>query len=276
MQNAAGAAATEAAQAQYQIAEDWIDLMTRLGGFTQATTSELSFNGLTDLTTMLEFSKDDLKQMMEHLMKYPHPSRPAGVIVYVSAPGKHNLYTAVYWAKLQLRYGMMPQSANLNDAALVATKVWLKEIKAFKRSEEKQDIAKPPKLKKMSDWTRFWEAARTYFGSTRGAADIPLSYVFRGEERVTMDDIMATYPSRDAQLSRCTILARTHFNTDSARVWSEWKSLIQDGPGWNFVKHHKSTQNGRDAVQELKRQTEGMTGKTVRSKRGRLRSVSPG
>lgn len=274
MQAAVGAVPVGAQGAQQaaqpaQPQGEWVGLTGRLG-FNEATTTELGYNGLGSLASMINFSNDDLKQMCEHLMKYPHPSRAAGAIVYVSASAKQNLYAAVYWAKLQLRYGIMPEPQDLTDGALVQTKIRLEELKAFKKSEEKQDISRPPKLKRMSEWLKFWEASKTYFGSIRGAADIPLTYIFREEENVTVADIQANYPSRDAQLIRCTVLAGTHFNTDSARVWSEWKSLIQDGPGWDFVKRHESTQNGRMAVMEMKRQTEGTTGKAVRKNKAYL------
>jgi hypothetical protein len=246
-----------------ELAEEWLLLMTRLG-FNGDTTLEMANNGIFGLDTLIEFTKDDLKTTLEHVMKYPHPARPAGSVVYISATAKQNIYAAVYWARIQLRFGIMPIPESLTQAQLVYSKLRIQELAAFKKSEDSQNIDKPPKLKKMSDWQKFWEASLTYFGSIRGAADIPLSYVFRDTREVTQQDLQATYPSNDARLSRCTVLMGTHFNTDSIRVWNEWKVLVQDGPGWDFVKRYETNKDGREAVLVLKTQQESMNGLTSR------------
>jgi hypothetical protein len=242
---------------------EWGNLMDRIG-FNLDTIVEIGSNGIIGFTPLIELSKEELNTTLNSILKYPHPTRPPGAVVYISVAARQNLYAAVQWAKIQMRLGLLPRSLDLTNDAMVGSKLRIQELAAFRMSEGKQDIAKPTKLKEMSEWLKFWEATVTYFGSIRGAADIPISYVFRDTLAITQADRDADYHSTDAKLIRCTVLQGTHFNADNVRVWNEWKVLVQDGPGWDFCKRFEGTQNGREAVLILRRQQESMTGITSR------------
>lgn len=174
----------------------WNGLMVRLN-VNNDTRDELARVGLGSLNDLETMDDDQLKNMVEHMLRFPHPDRPATAKVYGTANVLGNLKVARYWIKIQRMTGVIPHPTNLTDLELQATRERMEELKAYKKSAEDQDVSKPPKLKKMSEWLKFWEAAQTYFNSIRGAADIPLSYVFRAEEMVDADARAITYSSND-------------------------------------------------------------------------------
>jgi hypothetical protein len=76
-------------------AVEWQLLMNRLG-FNDDTTLGMANNGIFGLDTIIEFTKEDLKTTLEHVMKYPHPAQPQGSVVYISATAKYqNIYVVL-------------------------------------------------------------------------------------------------------------------------------------------------------------------------------------
>jgi hypothetical protein len=66
------------------LVQEWNDLMDRLG-FNIDTVVEMASNGPMSLTNLLEITKEDLSRTMDQMLKYPHPTKAAGAIVYISA-----------------------------------------------------------------------------------------------------------------------------------------------------------------------------------------------
>lgn len=51
---------------------------------------------------------------------------------------------------------------------------------------------------------------------------------------------------------------------DNTRVWNEWKAMVQEGPGWDFIKRYNDPKDGRRAVRMLISQNESTNGLTAR------------
>ena len=143
--------------------------------------------------------------------------------------------------------------------------MWMKQLAAKKKVADKSDHDRPKTLKKWSEWQAFWDSWVTYMQGTTGAADIPITYVFRDEETVTQEDVSATYPSNKEKYHRITALRGTHYEADNEQVWQEIKIVTQGGPGWDYIKKYEKRMDGRAAVMELKRQANSTHGSVIRS-----------
>ena len=152
-------------------------LLVRIG-VGEDTKDELICVGLSDLDELEALDENGIKDMMYHIMKYPHPNRPENAKIYISAQQIKKLQSARYWITVARRMGVKPTAAAITNSELKLIQERQQELQALKDSVFDQDVAKPPKLKKMSEWLKFWEATQTYFQSLRGAAEIPLSYIF--------------------------------------------------------------------------------------------------
>ena len=228
------------------------------------TRAELRRVGLAGLGDLEKLDEEAIKSMAEHVLRYPHPNRPAGASVYLSAKAIRNLKTLRYWITLRRRVDGEITPEAFTEDTLYETEARMQEIKDYKRAEKGEDIEKPPKLKSMSKWTSFWEALNTYLGSIRGAAEVPLTYIIRDHGTVPPDAHEQEYDTFDELYHTTTVHEGTHFQADNTRVWHEIKAVIQDGPGWDFIRKFERTKNGRGAVMALKKQNESLNGITTR------------
>lgn len=161
------------------------------------------------------------------------------------------------WGTHRIRQDLAAQPAQFTDAACVATMERMQEESEIKAAMKDATPDKPPALKTLKGWPKFWEQCKTYFIQCRGAAEIPLSYVFRESEVVTQEIRDAIYTSVDEEFIATTALSGKHFAIDNKRVWNEFKELNVGGPGWSFIKRFEKTTDGRGAVLALKIQCEG-------------------
>lgn len=243
----------------------WNNLLQDRLGFNAATRAELARNDIGSLADLELVDDSTIQATVTHMMKFPHPQRPVNAVVHASARNVEDLKVVRKWVVLQRRMGSVVLNPDdLTQEELDETRQRMSELKAFEASEKDQDVQKPSKLKKMLDWTKFWESVLTYFGSIRGAAEIPLDYIFRDKEAVTPEELDAEYSTFDERFYHCTVLSGHHFQADNQRVWNEWKALLQDGPGWTFVKQFDRVKDGRQAILLLKEQNESTNGLTTR------------
>lgn len=243
----------------------WNDLLEQRLRISAGTRAELGRNGIQSLNDLLEMDEDTISGTVTHMMKFPHPQRPANAVVFASAKNIADLKIVRKWAINQKRMGAVdlnPDDLTLDD--LNDTRLRVDELKAFEKSAKDQDVQKPAKLKKMSEWTKFWESVLTYFGSIRGAAEIPLDYIFREKEAVTQAELTAEYDTFDEMYYNCTVLSGNHYRADNSRVWNEFKALLQDGPGWTYIKQFDTQRDGRRAILAMKGQTESTNGLLTR------------
>ena len=73
-----------------------------------------------------------------------------------------------------------------------------------------------------------------------------------------------SYDNTDEKYMACTELNGHWFKADNVRVYNEFKALVQDGPGWDFIKEYDSKKDGRAAVRALLRQNESAHGINAR------------
>ena len=131
------------------------------------------------------------------------------------------------------------------------------EIEVAAKKDQKPNL--PDVLKQEKEWFKFWEKLKNYLGQVRGAAKVPLSYVVRDHEEVTLAIRNAEYDSHTKRVSATLLLSGQHYNVDNESVWEIIKSLVIDGFGWNYVKRYDRSMDGRSAVLALRRQCEGKT-----------------
>ena len=62
----------------------WNALLTRID-INADTRAELRRVGLAGLGDLEKLDEEAIKSMAEHVLRYPHPNRPAGASVYLSA-----------------------------------------------------------------------------------------------------------------------------------------------------------------------------------------------
>ena len=67
----------------------------------------------------------------------------------------------------------------------------------------------------MSLWRTFWEKFDTYMSQTFGAAEIPLTYVYREHETVTAEMRAANYTDNDTRYYAITVLTGSHYREDT-------------------------------------------------------------
>ena len=236
-------------------------------GLTDATRTAIEEQGITTLEELSELDLEDIKNLIQNILKYVAPHAPAGQIIAIPYATQKKLYAAQYWVHLQKRCGLPHGVALLTDAALAAAIARKKEVDERKAATKDQEPTKPPKLANFKDWMSWWELWDTYMQQSYGTADIPLSYIYREHSTVTAKIRNAAYAEEDDRYTATTVLAGRHFQLDNKRVWNELKPLVVDGPGWVFIKSLEGTKHGRNALLTLKRQNEGENSTMIRKQK---------
>ena len=154
------------------------------------------------------------------------------------------------------------------DAA-ANTQARIKSYKNKKESKLATDTPMPDKLKTMRTFVTFDETFRAYCLLTRGSHGVPILYVLREEEEVTDIDRNGTvgngpsdtYVDWDDYGMKCCQMTGEHWETDNLIFWTLLKTLVKEGPGWDYIrsfeKHGKG--DGRRAYHELKSKAMGYT-----------------
>ena len=248
------------------LATAWGRLMTRIG-VDNPTIQELERYGVTSLLQLEKYKDDGITRFCTNLMKYPHPQRPQGQSVFVSPTSLETLKAIRYCIRTRRRTGQTLDPDACTDDEIYRTELRLEELDGIKKAAEGNDVEKPPKLKRMSDWLTFWDSWVTYTSSIRGAADIPITYVNRKKEEVDHEDLEKSYRSDDIRYYHTTQLSGLHYAADSQRVWSEIKVLTHGGPGWDHIKRYKDQEDGRQAVLQLQLQALSTAGTKARKEK---------
>jgi hypothetical protein len=186
-------------------------------------------------------------------------------VPYVSPESATMYHATWYWATLQQRMGL-PLTANNTTCSPAA----LKETAARLQYEEKiaTDLinVKPPgvlkNLNKFRDW---WETWSMYMRSKRGAARIPLVYVFREHTAVTDDIRDKTYETTDEKYINCFTLDGTYFEVDNKTVFHELNIVLIGGPLESIAKKYEKREDGRAAVLAILAYANGDDAKMART-----------
>jgi hypothetical protein len=234
---------------------------------TAATRDAIEGQGITTLAELSELDYDDIKGMVMNILKFIAPHAAAGDVIRIPYVAQKRLYAAKYWYEQNIRCGLAATSGGLTNAELASALRRRKETEERRAATKDQDLTKPPKLTSFKEWVNWWELWDTYLQQTYGAADIPLSYVYREHALVTPAMRAAAYQDEDAHYIAITALGGRHYQLDNRRVWNELKPLVVDGPGWVFIKTLEDTKDGRAAILTLKRQNEGENSVMIRKQK---------
>jgi hypothetical protein len=188
-----------------------------------------------------------------------------GTTPYVS-PESATMYHAVwYWATLQARMGRQVTSNNT-----VCSPDALR--KTIARIEYENDIGKeissvkpPGTLKSLNKFREWWETWTVYMRSKRGAARIPLSYVFRPEETVTAEMRDKTYSTSDEEYCALFRLDGTYYQVDNKTVFHDLNALLVGGPLESIIKKYEKREDGRAATLAVLQYANGDDAKMART-----------
>jgi hypothetical protein len=122
---------------------------------------------------------------------------------------------------------------------------------------------------KADDWRLFRDSTITYVEQTRGVLNLPLSYLFRPEDKPTDDDIEAVAdvdPSQDAYLMRMMVIDTkvSSIADDNRRLYSLLLPLLQNTDAWEGIRSKARTGDGRTMWITLIQRGDGDTAQNMR------------
>ncbi len=172
---------------------------------------------------------------------------------FVSAVSATKLHAVWYWGVLRERCGraLSADAQVLTDAEITRTIQRIQYEKQAKEAAEDGEPKKPFVLKKIEKFNEWLDAFNAYMYSIRGAARIPLPYVYRTEAEVTEEMRNETYPNTDEEYMTLFALQGSYYDVDNARVFNELMQFVLGGPGESVVKPHRARRNGRGAMLAL-------------------------
>ena len=219
-------------------------------GLSQPAANAIVAQGFSNPGDFIPLEDTNIDSLVKHTIK---ANAGAVAIPYLSVV---KIKAFRYWALIRQRIGMNFDSAHFDAAELVFIQDLMRE-RRDRQAAAQTDPEKPPEFSDMADWRAFWEKFNTYMSQTYGAAEIPLTYVYREHEAVTNEMRIAAYADNDTRYYTITVLTGSHYREDNKRVYEELKLTMINGPGWTFIKRFERTQDGRSAVLAIKQQAEG-------------------
>ena len=226
-------------------------------GLSQAAATAIIAQGLNNPEDLIPIEETDIDSLVKHTLK---ANAGAVAIPYLSVL---KIKAFRYWAVTRQRIGMNFDPADFNANELTFIQILMQE-RRNRTAAAQTDPEKPPEFKDMCLWCTFWEKFDTYMSQTFGAAEIPLTYVYREHETVTAEMRAANYTDNDTRYYAITVLTGSHYCEDNKRVYEELKLTMINGPGWAFIKRFERTQDGRSAVLAIKQQAEGRSAMDTR------------
>ena len=173
--------------------------------------------------------------------------------VHLSAVSSVKVHAVWYWGVLRKRCGR-----SLSSSAMVLTNAEIDKtiarIRFERRAQESTDGGDPKKpyvLKKMEKFNEWHDAFNTYMYSIRGAARIPLPYVYRGKKEVTDEMRAETYENTDIEFMTLFKLEGDYYDVDNVRVFNELMQFVLTGPGESIIKPFRRQRDGRGAMTAL-------------------------
>lgn len=226
-------------------------------GLTLTTANEVTTTqGITDMSTLITFITEEQVLNLGKAVKtgYQAPAAiPAPPIPFVSAVSATKLHAVWYWGILRKRCGRAanPAQTVLTQAQIANTMNRIRYEKQVKEAAKNGELKKPTVLKKVEKFNEWFDTWNTYMSSIRGAARIPLPYVYRKHVQVT--DIMRneTYPTSDEEYMILFDLAGSYYDVDNTKVFNELMPYVVGGPCESIVKPFRRTTDGRAAVLAL-------------------------
>jgi hypothetical protein len=214
-------------------------------GFNATTVTAVGEEGFSTITDLLSISADQIDKMVKRMGNWC--DRTVAVVpptppVNFPFLGVQKLKALHNWALLRKHQGIpinQVHASKLTEDVCTATMLRLQEESDIKTALEDQVPTKPGKLGwDLAHCPKFWEILKKrYLSQCRGAAHIPLNYLIRAHEALTVDmhDI-SQYNSMDDYMVATVMPSGDHYKIDSARIYNDLKPLIVDGAGWAFIK----------------------------------------
>ena len=253
------------------MAENNDQFATLLGriGINPATVLTLTTNqGISNILTLVDMINESQVKNMAKLVSYG--PRPAAVVpegggdavapqIFLSAVSATKLHAVWYWGQLRQRCGRLLTSSaqTLTNAEITRTIERINFEAQAKEAGEEGAPKKPFALKKIEKFNEWVDSFNAYMYSIRGAARIPLPYVYRNTELATDEMRAATYESTDEEFMALFALRGSYYDVDNERVFNELMQFVLNGPGESIIKPFRTRRNGRGAMLALQAYANG-------------------
>lgn len=222
----------------------------------------LQQQGLSTLPMLARLSEDQILSTLTHINRYVGP-RYMGILppnlglVEIPQAGIPRFLDLKYWFDFRMKTALNPSATNLTEAGPQDIAARREFVVRRKRNLQGQVPEKPPTLNTFKDWPKWWELFDNHMKQIYGDSDVNLSYVHRPHVEVTQEmHDSPDYESDDEKYYMTLALNTEGYLLDRTRVWVELKTLIVDGPGWEFIQMYEASRDGREAVLALKQQNE--------------------
>lgn len=217
--------------------------------------------GVTTITELEQLSLKEIEVMVQSINK---TVRRANQRFIISTLSMKYLKAARVWCKWQRAKGHVPVAEEFNADARTRTLRRMEQEELISDADAPTPTA-PPKLMHNGSkyWIPFWKQFSAYCSQIRGTLKIPLSYVYREHVDVTPEIAAAVYESDDDYLCAVVVLNGKYYDKDNRAVWDLLVPLINTGDAWSFVKRFEATKDGRRAIEELRRISEGSAANTA-------------
>ena len=186
---------------------------------------------ISNITDLRGLDDKDIEGLTYNIMKYGSDQAPQGAVIRFPFNSIKKLKGARYWIELRIRTGQDWTSGTCLAGEVTNSLTRIQELKRIKDSLGESDPTRPDKLSSFKNWTAWFQKVGTYFDQIRGAADVPLPYVYREARTITPEALVRTYGTEEKRFHHTTVLVGGHYALDNKRVWQELKSLVIDGPG---------------------------------------------
>ncbi|MGH7974599.1 MAG: hypothetical protein ACREBR_03670 [bacterium] len=209
-------------------------------GFDDATQVAIVDQGITTMDDLLLVGKDQVKQICKMIR-----DKDNIVITFM----QHQMLDAMrYWVSTRVRRGLAISAALFTrDVANECIQIMM--VDTNESSEKAKTMSEPDKFKIDSNWEVFKEAVLTYLGQFQGGGRIQIKYVIRDND---INEPNAVYANDMERLIQTVPLEGELFVRDNRKVYGILKSLLLEGPGWNWIIHLDRAENGREAWKALK------------------------
>ena len=223
--------------------------------FDQASAEELMRHGI-DST---EWASKQIEKELHHAIKSVYhrasPACPDAMNVFLPADAVQKLKTVCAWTKFR-KQCRIDFGADWWDThySITETDERLTQIKAFEDAAADDSLNPPTRFTDMNLWEIFFDSLMSYLGAVRGAARIPLLYLFRSIVEVTMLDYNADYDNEEERYIRCVLHDGSHYLADNAKLSLLLKTAVENGPGWTYIRKFSARKNGRGVFLALEMQ----------------------
>ena len=245
----------------------------RAGALNAPTINTLvNVHGIVDIQTFVAYMTEEQVKSISKMVRHVTQAAPNTIdvvqvvgqpAVAVPNPAKTALINVVagtklhaiwYWAVLRERCGkLLSASAQvLTQAEITKVMARIQFEKDVKTAEADSNTGKKPHvLKKLEKFNEWYDVFNTHLYTCRGAARIPLCYLYRDMAVPTQEMKDAEYESSDEEYMTLFALAGSYYQVDNATLFNELMQYVEGGPGESIVKPYRSARNGREAMLAL-------------------------